>query len=970
MPGVPSVNILGSLECRVDDDGSPVALGARPAVVLALLAAQPGEPMSRERLIDGVWDGDPPDSARVQIAMAVSAVRKECREPDTIETVRSGYRLHPSVATDLATAEALTARARRDSDPELFRLAVRQWRGPILPELSGGGAVEDLRRRLTDRRLVLLESWAELEKASDPELVDLLAQAVAEHPLREILRVRLMQQLWLGGRAVEALDCYRDGRRRLIDEVGVEPGHELRELHDRILSGEPPTSGPAAPTRIRPSQLPPAISAFAGRAAEVASLDGMVSTTTDHLPIAVLSGIAGVGKTTVAVQWAHRVADHFADGQLYADLRGYDDQASPASADEILERFLIALGEPVDRIPADREQRAAHYRSLLRDRSVLVVLDNAASSRQVQPLLPGHAACMVIVTARTRLPDLIARNGALSVPVEPFVPEESAQLLRKVVGEQRVRMDRDGAGRLAGLCSGLPLALSIAAARVVARPGLSLGRMAARMSREQDRLDLLHGEHDQVRGAFAMSYRQLEPLMATAFRRLGLVHAPGGIAPWLLAALIDEPDLGIAESMLEDLVDAQMVQQLGTDALDHPRYRLHDLIRLFARECAEADESADERSRALDRANGALLALTELAAQRFRGAGGLEEVHSDFPRWLPNEADDLLSDPMTWLGTERLNLTSSVRDAARTGEVDLCWDLTVTGSILHRRCGYHEDQRVKYQVALPLCRSVDDVQGEAALLLMHNDFHVRRGEMVQAAENTRRARDVFSRLGDRRTAALASVECAVALRVLGEWDAALAAFDEADALLAADPDASSSAYAGYQRGLLELNRHRAPEAEALARRGLDVAPADAHEVRLHLMLLKGEALTTQQRHPQGQEIGLAVLQAARDREDQRLQAQALLLLSSSVRPRSRDRALSVARQALDLSRDLGDRLLEGRSLLAIAVIDPATHGRRLEEALAIFEEQDYRVWAAEARALRQKSPRDPDATDTAILRIL
>lgn len=952
-----TVRILGPLDLLVND--RRVALGERPAMVLALLAAQIGRVVTRDQLIDAVWETDPPATARAQITIHVSALRKACGDPTVIETVRSGYRLDPdTVRTDLETAEELVTRARKTADPDLFREAARHWRGPVLADLPGA-AVGGLARRLEGLRLTVLEEWAALACGGPGELVDRLTQAVADHPLRETLRARLMEQYWYSGDFAEALAVYRDCQRLLDVELGVQPSPELRDLHERILRGEaPPTVLDGVPPRRQipypvPSQLPPSISAFTGRVAETATLHRFLDADGGHLRIAVISGTAGVGKTTLAVHWAHQVVDLFPDGQLFADLRGYDELAEPATAGEVLERFLPALGVPADQIPSDHEQRAALFRSTLRERKLLILLDNAASTAQLRPLLPGTSGCVVVVTARRRLEDLVARHGAIAVPVDIFDAEESAELLTRVVGPDRADLEAEATRQLSDLCGGLPLALRIAAARVVARPTWTLSRLAARMTSERDRLDLLSGEDLQVRGTFALSYRHLPERAAATFRRLALVDAPAGISGWLVAALVGEPDLEVAERLLEDLVDAHLLQPLAVDPLGRSRYRFHDLVRLFARERAEVDDSEHDRNAALERAYGALLGLAEQAGRGFRGKGGLEEVHGNYPRWLPRNFEALLTEPLEWLDAERLNLTAAVRQAARSECSELCWDLTVTSSILHRRRGYLDDQRAKYDVALDLCRRVGDLKGEAALLLMHNDFHVRRGEIDQAADATSRAARLFGWIGDRRAQALAMTEFAIVKRILGEWSPALSACADAAAYFGAAGDAASRAYVEYILGTVHLGRERPMDAERAAERGLAAAPPTAQEVKLHLRLLHAESILRQGRSREAIDILDSLLPATRKRGDLRMEVQALLLLGEArLATGDRHRGMSILTEALHRARRLGDRLLEGRSMLTIGRSDPSRRVDFLDTAARIFAHQGHKVWHAEALAAR------------------
>ncbi|NUS08468.1 MAG: transcriptional regulator, partial [Nonomuraea sp.] len=390
----------------------------------------------------------------------------------------------------------------------LLRRTLDLWRGPVLAEI-GGSALHAAAHRWEELRLTVLEDWAELELqlGRHRELVGELGVLVAEHPLRERARALLMLALHGSGRAAEALEAYERGRTLLLRELGLEPGQALRETHVAILRDEPVTA--RAGSGARPAQLPPAVSAFTGRVRELRLLDALLGQCAEErrMPIAVLHGPAGVGKSGLIVQWAHQAAGRFPDGQLFVTLRGHDPQAPPLRPEVVLARFLRALGVPGERLPAGLDERTALFRSLLHDSRMLIVLDDAASAAQVRPLLPGAASCCVVVTSRAPLNGLVAMDGAFSTGLEPLSPEEADDLLARLAGAERIEREPAEARRIGELCDRIPLALRIVAAKLTSRPTWTLAHMAGRLQSERDRLGEPSRDGLDVRGSFALSRR-------------------------------------------------------------------------------------------------------------------------------------------------------------------------------------------------------------------------------------------------------------------------------------------------------------------------------------------------------------------------------------------------------------------------------------------------------------------------------
>ncbi|MFI9718218.1 BTAD domain-containing putative transcriptional regulator [Streptomyces sp. NPDC052396] len=564
--------------------------------VLSVLLAAAGRTVSVPLIIDAVWDeGDrparPEHAVRTHIWRLRRALARHTGEPP-LDTVGDGYALRvPHQAVDawsfvraLSRAERLRAaggtpgRAR-----EVITEALACWSAEPLAGLYGPHA-RALRTRLSGVRQSLLEARLELdgELGDRPHLAAEAGALVVEYPASQRLRAVQMLALYRAGRQAEALGVYEDTRRFLGPATA--PGEPLRQLHARILRSDPALR-PAAPSAVPAGTLPPALGDFTGRTAEVAHLARLL--TDPDAPAVVVSavnGMAGVGKTTLAVHTAHGLADRFPDGQLYADLRGADPE--PLDPQSVLARFLRELGTAEGDVPEDREERVTLYRSLLADRRQLLILDNAASHEQVRPLIPGTAGCAVLVTSRARLSGLA---GAHQMRLDVLAADQALALLRRVVGDRRVDAEPEAAATLTAACGLLPLALRIAASRLAAEPARTLAEMARRLADQRRRLDELRSGDVAVEAAFELSYSRLDPQQADAFRLLSLLEADDIALPCAAALLGDDPaDPDHTEELLESLVDLNLLESRSLG-----RYHFHDLVRDFARaRSAQEDQAA------------------------------------------------------------------------------------------------------------------------------------------------------------------------------------------------------------------------------------------------------------------------------------------------------------------------------------------------------------------------------------------
>ncbi len=475
--------ILGPVEVR--HAGRPLALGGpRQRAVLAALVARANEPASVPYLTDSIWDTPPvaPESnLRTYIAGLRRCFADAGADPACLRTQANTYVL--DVDPDDVDAQRFThwstrgdralEQGDRQTAADSFATALALWRGEPFEGLTVGPLLRADMARWQDRWLTVHERHANtmLELGAHEDVLADLRRLVTEHPLRERLWVLLLLAQYRAGRPAEALASYQEARRVLANELGVDPGTELRDLHERILRGTvAPAGGPQGFTRVTPRQLPTVPRLFTGRARELARVTE-IAASGPPAGIAVIGGFGGTGKTSLALYWAHQNLDRFPDGQLYVNLRGFDPTAAPIPALAALQGFLAALGVPPSAIPAELGGCAALYRSLIADKRMLVVLDNARDAEHVRPLLPGGATCLALVTSRHQLTGLIAAHGAQLVALDVFDTPEAREFLALTLGKERITAEPDAATELLRHCAGLPLALAIIAARAAVNPG-------------------------------------------------------------------------------------------------------------------------------------------------------------------------------------------------------------------------------------------------------------------------------------------------------------------------------------------------------------------------------------------------------------------------------------------------------------------------------------------------------------------
>ncbi|MGY0233590.1 BTAD domain-containing putative transcriptional regulator [Longispora urticae] len=722
--------VLGPVQVLVDD--RPVAdLAPRHRAVLCCLLLHARRTVSSERLIDAIWGDTPPDRARGQIQVAVSALRRTLRDAGAehlLQTRSAGYVL--DVTPEQFDVDAFAALAASPDDAAALRGALALWRGPALADVSAP-YVEAARARLEDQRLAVVERLAELDLAAGRTalVVDELTGWTAEHPLRERLRRHLMLALYRLDRQPDALAVARDYRALLVEEHGLDPGKEFVDLERAILTDDPALR-PAPAAALRPdgpAQLPPDVPDFVGRAAETARLDELFDGA-GAVVISTIEGAGGVGKTALALHWAHRVRDLYPDGQLYVNLHGYS-ATDPVRPLDAVTGFLRALGVPGTEIPLDLAEAAALYRTLLADRRVLVILDNASGPDQVRPLLPGSRGSRVVVTSRDRLAGLVARDGARLLELGVLPRDRAVELLTRILGRRRTEAEPEAVADLAELCGDLPLALRIAAAHLVSQPRRDVAGYNAEL-RAGDLLASLEVPGDElasVRGVFGYSYRALAPETARLFRLVGLI--PGADLTADAAAALAEIPADRAGALLEELSAAHLLESDRSG-----RYAPHDLIRVYARQRAEAEDGATCAVEARQRLLRWCLAGAEAAARllypQVLRLDAPTTGHAGFPT---------SSAAMAWLEAERGNLLAAVRYFARHDPQPDVWVLTGALRGFHYQAHYTGDWIAAAREGLHAANVVGDGVGRAISELSLGHAHYTAGGLDLATTHIGRA---------------------------------------------------------------------------------------------------------------------------------------------------------------------------------------------------------------------------------------
>lgn len=969
--------MLGPLE--VTRDGEPVFIGTayKPRLVLALLlAAKAGQTVSVDRLVSAVWGDNSPKSARRNLQLYVHVLRRAIGA-DRIVRQPNGYLLITEGRVDSVRFRDLTAEGGRAFDhgeiehaAGILRTAIDLWRGPAFADFIDCAPIAEEAEQLEQLRLFAYERWAEAEliMGRPGQVVAELTELAHAHPYHEGLRAQLMLALHGSGRQAEALEVFRQTRTVLREQLGIEPGPALQRIHEAILRGEDlttrfgpgGTSAPAnadaqaaaaqtAPVPVVPRELPMETPGFIGREDALAQLDRMrpddSGADAGRVRISVITGMGGVGKTALAVRWAHRAADRFPDGQLYLNLRGHSPESSLRPVDA-LAVLLRALGVPPGQTPLETAEASARYRSLMAGRRMLVLLDNAESAEQVRPLLPASAGCSVLITSRDRLTGLVAREGAQRIALDVLTPREAEALLRHLLGPELARNGPGSLARLAEVCGHLPLALRIAAAHLLDNPCSSVESLIRRLSSGDPvrELTIRGDEETGVRAAFDLSYQALPAPIRLVFRRLGLVACRdfGAAAAAALAGVSEQE----AAEALDRLAGVHLVEHRGPD-----RFTMHDLLRRYARNLSETEETRECRDQAIGRLSGWYLSMASGAAK------ALYPDMLQLPtlgRPAPPPADfDSPSAAMAWLETEYDNIVTVIRHVAHHGPRSMAWLLA------DRLRGYFNLSRhmtewlTTARAALAAARGEPDPQPLAAAFLNLAHAYYCLARYDRSIVYLTKAAALSAEAGWARGEASALNNLSTTLMVVGRPEEAAGHLSRALALHVG----SRQEQAKILNNLANAYRQSGRLSEGLdcATQALDlIRGTSAPRAEAVAMTSVGELL-----HQLGrldESAGHLTLALIRHRElgDRYLEAVTLVCLAMVHGDAGRvEEARDSARSALGIATEIGDRFTEAQAVNTLAAIagdtGDAEEAIRLHRtALRIAEESNAHYLAAEA----------------------
>ncbi|TCO55978.1 AfsR/SARP family transcriptional regulator [Actinocrispum wychmicini] len=933
--------VLGPLHAEIA--GREVRLdGPRQAKMLAALLVDANNVVAMQRLVAVMWDEKAPATAVRQIQDAVSGLRRNlaaCGAPGSlISTRRGGYQIHLAPdQLDLLEFDHQRHLAERHTDPFDTAVALRRalagWRGNALVDISSRVLEIDAARldekRTATRKLCLS---IELDLGRHREVIEELTAILREHPYDEHVAEHLMVALYRCRRQGEALQVYERLRRTLAGELGVDPTPPIQALHRRILAADPALAAPVSangpsdssgaaadgPTMAMPvRQLPLDVSDFVGRAdalAEVARLlDGSAP---NRAPVVVIVGGPGVGKSSLVTHAARLASAAFPDGQLYLNLAATSDE--PRDPALMLAEALRALSIAGSAIPHGLSERAALYRSLLADRRMLVVLDDAGHADHVLPLLPGADGCAVLITSRTLLTHL---PGARHIDLDVLSPAEARELFTGIVGRRRVEREPAEADAILDCCGNLPLAIRIAGAKLTGRPAWSLRVLRERIEDESRRLAELRIGDLSVRASVELSVRLLPADAVRALSLLGLLGAytlPG----WVVGPLLDRSD---AEEVLDTLVDASLVRLTATDAIGQPRYRLHDLIRTCAVEIAAQLPAADKRD-AIIRVLSTWLDLAGRGTDRLP-AGLLVAAPGSAPRRsLPDAVvDRLLADPVGWFDAERDTLLGAVKLAVDRGLDEMAWELAAsTVTYYDHRCLY-QDWQHGHRLALDAAEAAGNVRGASVLLRGLGQLHIYRDEFDGATRTLESSVRLSQDGGDKRGEALSVAMLGTVSRVQGRYDEAVDRVEQALAITVAEGDRHLEAQLSCAMAVMRLVQGDLDEAESWFDAALRQAMAldDGH--RVAVVLRRFSRLHDRLGDPDEALYCLRqALATFEELADERCAAYTLLEVGRVYAGQhDRDRASPALRRAADLFHRHGDRQDEAACWQLIGDLDAA-----------------------------------------------
>ncbi|MEY9966922.1 DNA-binding SARP family transcriptional activator/tetratricopeptide (TPR) repeat protein [Streptacidiphilus sp. MAP12-16] len=732
--------------------------------MLTALVLRANQPLSVARLVDAVWGDESPSSAHGLIQTYVWRLRRLFRalgeDEDRLSGGPGGYllRVDPggldSAEFDRLLGLGTHALAQDDASgaAHTLRAALALWRGDPIEDVVLHGGYDSMVQRMVEQRTTALEERieADLRLGLHESLVGELRQLSAEYPLRERFSGQLMLALYRSGRQAEALATFQALRTRLADELGIDPCPDVCQLHESMLRADTALAGCAGEPRARqnvvPRQLSAGIPHFAGRVAELEALTSLLGRPADTpgtVVISAIHGTAGIGKTALAIHWAHQVAHEFPDGQLYVNLRGFDPSGDPVAPAEAIRGFLDAFQIPTGQIPVGLDAQAALYRTLLATKRTLVVLDNARDADQIRLLLPGSPTCMAVITSRNQLVGLIAAEGAQPVTLGLLTPHEARELLGRRLEPGRIANEPEATARLIDLCARLPLALNIAAARAATHPTLPLGKLVAQLQDARNRLDALdtRDQASDIRAMFSCSYEDLDADSATMFRLLGIHPGPDISLP--AAASLAGLPMHRARGALDRLTSAHLLTEHTMD-----RFAFHDLLRVYAAERAQAVDSAATRDSATHRVLDHYLHTAHSATQL------LNATWDPFIPVRPQHAvlTEELADPgqaLAWFEAEHQVLLAAITHAAEARFDTHAWQIPHTLLTYFDRRGHWIDLSTTGHIALSAAQRVADRTGQACSHRGLARACMRLGSLEKAHQHLVRALELCLRPSDR-----------------------------------------------------------------------------------------------------------------------------------------------------------------------------------------------------------------------------
>ncbi|MEU2778312.1 BTAD domain-containing putative transcriptional regulator, partial [Streptomyces sp. NPDC007162] len=849
--------LLGPLHAQIAGRAVPLN-GPRQAKVLAALLIDANGIVPMERLVAVLWDTNAPATAVRQVQDAVSGLRRNLgatgAPASLISTRRGGYEIHLAHdQLDLLEFEHERHLCEQHTAPvekaAALRRALACWRGDALVD-TPSRALEIDAARLNEKRAATQHQCLaiELDLGRHREVIDELTALLREHPYDEQVAEHLMLALYRCRRQGEALQVYEGLRRTLADELGVDPAPPLRTLHQRILTADPdlaatipaPSPSPRPPQRPAPTvpgsamalpvrQLPHDVPDFVGRAEALAEIAGLLDgSPANRAPVVVVVGGPGVGKSCLVTHAARLAGAGYPDGQLYLDLAATSDQ--PRDPGLMLAEALRALSITGSAIPNGLSERAALYRSLLVDRRMLVVLDDAGHAEQVLPLLPGAEGCAVLITSRTLLTHL---PGARHIDLDVLSRAEARELFTGIVGQRRVEREPGEADAILDCCGNLPLAIRIASGKLTGRPAWSLRVLRERIEDESRRLAELRIGDLSVRASVELSLRLLPADAVRALSLLGLL-GPYTLPGWVVGPLLDRPD---GEDVLDTLVDASLVRLTATDALGEPRYRLHDLIRTCAVEIAAALPTEDKRD-AIIRVLSVWLESIGRGTDRLPPAGLLAAAPGSAPRRSPPDAvaDRLTADPVGWFDAERDNLLGAVKLAVDWGQDELAWELAAGAATYYdHRCLY-QDWQHGHRLALDAAEAAGNVHGASVLLRGLGQLYIYQDEFDRATRVLESSLGLCQDGGDKRGEALSVAMLATVSRVQGRDAEALERVEHALAIAIGAGDRVVEAQLSCSMGVMKLMQGKLDEAESWFDGALSQARALGDDHRVAVVL--------------------------------------------------------------------------------------------------------------------------------------